>query len=170
VSVRRRHHDFYVDCHFSFFQNFHPFFAILDPCKSPEDYYENSQLLFWTIIGIAARRYGKDANLLTTLSRVVPKHAWETISDPLPVLHDIQALLILCMWPFPTTHLWSSHQHLTFGNFCTNSAMQMGLHRPEHASDFTKKKAQINLIFPVDTAIERQVRQRTWAACNIVAQ
>ena len=42
-------------------------------------------------------------------------------------------------------------------------AMQIGLHRPTHAQDFSKFKIELR---------EEELRDRvtTWAACNVVAQ
>ena len=42
-------------------------------------------------------------------------------------------------------------------------AMQIGLHRPSHAQDFTKFKVELR-------EEELRDRVRTWATCNAVAQ
>lgn len=45
----------------------------------------------------------------------------------------------------------------------THIALQIGLHRPSHAQDFTKLKVELR-------EEELKDRVRTWAACNIIAQ
>lgn len=42
-------------------------------------------------------------------------------------------------------------------------AMQIGLHRPSHAQDFTKFRVELR-------EEELKDRVKTWAACNVVAQ
>ncbi len=42
-------------------------------------------------------------------------------------------------------------------------AMQIGLHRPSYAQDFTKFRVELR-------EEELKDRVRTWAACNVVAQ
>lgn len=42
-------------------------------------------------------------------------------------------------------------------------ALQIGLHRPSHAQDFTKFKIELR-------EEELKDRVKTWAACNVIAQ
>jgi hypothetical protein len=151
----------------SYFDNFHPFFPLLEPLMSPDEYYESCPFLFWIVIAVASRRYNEDMSVLSGLAVSVPKLLWERVADhPLPYT-IVQALLIFCMWPFPTTHMWSDAS-TTFSNITLNAAFKMGLHRPDHAGEFTwharsSKPFYLNSRDPLE-------RSRTWACVNIVSQ
>ncbi|KAG5218280.1 C6 transcription factor (Leu3) [Trichophyton interdigitale] len=51
-----------------FFTYYHPFLPLLETQKTPEEYYDTSPLLFWTILAVASRRYQTDSSLLNALS------------------------------------------------------------------------------------------------------
>jgi hypothetical protein len=89
-----------------FFEHYHHFHPFLDPAKSPDDYYKSGNSLFWAIIGVASRgsrRYREDITLLHALSYRVMKHIWAEIPNPPYKVSTLQSLIILCIWPFPTT-------------------------------------------------------------------
>jgi Fungal specific transcription factor domain len=152
---------------FSYFEHFHPFLPLLDPLRSPDDYYETCPLLFWMILAIASRRFGDDPTLLSSLAKFVPKLTWECISDTPLTYTIVQTLLIFCMWPFPDTHMWSDAS-TTFSNVALNAAFHMGLHRPDHAQEFTRNpRAKKPFFLASHDPLERR---KTWAATNIVSQ
>ncbi|PTD06146.1 hypothetical protein FCULG_00012266 [Fusarium culmorum] len=47
----------------------HPYLPLIDEEKSPHDYYERSELLFWVIMAVAARRQKSQPTLLPRLAR-----------------------------------------------------------------------------------------------------
>jgi hypothetical protein len=150
-----------------YFQQFQPFLPILDPLKSPDEYYDSSPVLFWVLISVASRRYTEDPSLISSLARAVPKLVWERIAEhPIP-FHALQALLVLCMWPFPTTHMWGDAS-VSLSNISLVAAFHMGLHRPEHMQEFTKNPRSKTPLIPVST--EPAERRKTWAAANIVSE
>ena len=116
---------------------------------------------------MAARRYREDASILPCLAEAVPKLVWERVADP-PLTYDsLHSLLILCMWPFPDTHMWSDSS-ANFSNIALNAAFHMGLHRPEHVHEFTRNiRSRKPNFFGTNDPLERR---KTWAATNIVAQ
>lgn len=148
------------DC--SFFTLYHPYLPLLQPDKSPDHYYEASPLLFWTIITVAARRYTLDTTLLNSLSVPVSRMLWATLQDVPQNYHVVKALCVLCTWPLPISST-SSDPTFMLSGLMLQIAMQIGLHRPSHAQDFTKFRVELR---------EEELRDRvkTWAACNIVAQ
>lgn len=151
----------------SFFQNHHPFLPFLDPLRSADTYHDTSPLLFWTIITVASRNWSADKTLVATLYRVVQKMAWASVAEPPLCLPDIQALLLLCLWPSTNMHVWSDIS-VSFSTLAMNSCMHIGLHRPDHFQEFTKPPKPLA---PAPFSEEERVeRGRTWAACNIVAQ
>jgi hypothetical protein len=110
----------------------------LDASLSPDQYFQSSPLLFWTIIGIASRRYVEDVTLFPILSGLVPKLMWEMITKPPYLITTAQAVIALCNWPFPVTSAWSDIL-ITMSSIALSMAMQLGLHRPLNAQDFVRK-------------------------------
>ncbi|KAI9745651.1 MAG: hypothetical protein M1818_001185 [Claussenomyces sp. TS43310] len=150
-----------------YFQHYHTFLPVLDTARSPDEYYEKSPFLFWTLIGVAARMYQRDPYLVSTLSTCVQKLAWNRIAEPPLPLPEVQALCLLCTWPSIDMHAWSDASML-FSNIAMASAMHLGLHRPDYAHEFSKrsrKRWQMPLKEP-----ERFERGKTWAVCNIISQ
>lgn len=119
-------------------------------------------MLFWTVISVGARRYPGDSNLLNSLAGPVSRLVWSTLADIPQSYHVVKALALLCSWPFPTSSTSTDPTFMLCG-MMVQVAMQLGLHRPSHAQDFSKFRVEL---------IEEELRDkvRTWAICNIVAQ
>jgi hypothetical protein len=145
-----------------FFGHYDPFLPFLNPSKTPDFYFQSSRLLFWAIISVASRRYVSDLTLLATLSSSVPRLMWSVLQSVPQNYHDIKALCLLCTWPFPISSSSSDPTFMLSGTMM-NLAMQMGLHRPSQAQDFSKFTVRV----PPD---EIQDRILTWYTCRIVAQ
>ncbi|OGE58580.1 hypothetical protein PENARI_c001G12470 [Penicillium arizonense] len=145
-----------------FFTYYHPFLPFLDQKQSPDEYYNSSSLLFWTIISVGARRYQGDSNLLNSLAGPVTRLVWSTLADIPQSYHVVKALSLLCSWPFPVSSTSTDPTFMLCG-MMVQVAMQLGLHRPSHTQDFSKFRVEL---------IEEELRDkvRTWAICNIVAQ
>ncbi|OOF96035.1 hypothetical protein ASPCADRAFT_146632 [Aspergillus carbonarius ITEM 5010] len=145
-----------------FFTFYHPFLPFLDREQTPDEYYNASPLLFWTIISVGARRFQADTHLLNSLSGPVSRLVWSTLADIPQSYHVVKALCLLCTWPFPTSSTSTDPTFMLCG-MMIQVAMQLGLHRPSHTQDFSKFRVEL---------IEEELRDkvRTWAVCNIVAQ
>ncbi len=112
---------------------------------------------------VGARRYAADPALLGLIAVPTRDFAWKRVSDPPLSLLDIQALLILCMWPANTMRMWTDAS-MTFCNIAISAALHMGLHRPNYARDYAKQP-NLNI-----SEAESTERMNTWCACNIVTQ
>lgn len=145
-----------------FFTFYHPFLPFLDPEKSPDEYHQRSPLLFWAVLYVAARHYSAEPALFTALCGPVNRLMWATFAEVPQNYHVVKALILLCSWPFPTTST-SSDQSFIMCGVMMHIAIQIGLHRPNHAQDFTKFRIELR-------EAEIQDRIQTWAVCNIVAQ
>ncbi|KAK2797559.1 hypothetical protein FQN50_009154 [Emmonsiellopsis sp. PD_5] len=145
-----------------FFTFYHPFLPFLEREKLPEEYYTTSPLLFWTIISVGSRRYQADPTLLNALSGPVSRLVWSTLADVPQIYHVVKALALLCTWPFPTSSTSTDPTFMLCG-MMMQIAMQIGLHRPSHAQDFSKFRVEFR-------EGELKDRVKTWAVCNIVAQ
>ena len=146
----------------SFFTFYHAFLPFLDPNKTADEYYNSSPLLFWTIIAVAARRYQADPSLFPSLSGPLSRLVWSTLAEVPQSYHVVKALCVLCTWPLPVSST-SSETTFMLSGVMMQLAMQIGLHRPSYAQDFTKFRVELR-------EEELKDRVKTWAACNLVAQ
>ena len=145
-----------------YFNYYHSFLPLLNLPKPPEVYLNRCPLLAWTIVCVASRRSPSDPGLLTALSGPFSRLLWSTITS---VPHDyrvVKALCLLCTWPLPTT---SQRTDATFmlSGLMMQIAMQLGLHRPVQAEEFTTFQMEVQ-----GEALKD--RLHTWIICNIVAQ
>ncbi|KAL9631657.1 MAG: hypothetical protein Q9164_005768 [Protoblastenia rupestris] len=145
-----------------FFAYYHHFLPILNHEGQPDDFYEASPFLFWVLISVAARRYVTIPTLLASLIGPLNKLLWEQVAEVPQTYIFVKALSVLCTWPLPISST-SSDPTFMLSGLNLQIAMQIGLHRPSHAQDFTKFKIE----FMED---ELRDRVRTWASCNAVAQ
>ena len=114
------------------------------------------------MISVAARRYTTIPTLLASLAGPLNKLLWEQVAEVPQSYFFVKALCVLCTWPLPISST-SSDPTFMLSGLNMHVAMQIGLHRPSHAQDFTKFKVE----FMED---ELRDRVRTWASCNAVAQ
>ncbi|EXA46385.1 hypothetical protein FOVG_07103 [Fusarium oxysporum f. sp. pisi HDV247] len=139
----------------------HPYLPLIDEKKSPHEYYERSDLLFWVIMAVAARRHKSQPTLLPRLARNVTDLLWKTLRSMSHSISTIRALCLLCTWPFPTSSSTSDPTFMLVGIMLQMST-QMGLHCAFDAQDFAKVPLKL------DTS-EYSEWVQTWEACNIVA-
>lgn len=145
-----------------FFTYYHPYLPFLNPNQSPNQYFVQSPLLFWTIISVAARRTKVVENLVTSLSGPLSRLLWTTIGGVPGSHHVVKALCLLCTWPLPTSTTATDPTHI-LGGVMMRVATGIGLHRPNHAQDFSRISVEFN-------QDELHDRVTTWAVCNIVSQ
>ncbi|CAL5866522.1 uncharacterized protein PFLUO_LOCUS731 [Penicillium psychrofluorescens] len=145
-----------------YFTYYHPFLPLLNPPKPPEVYLNRCPLLAWTIICVASRRSPSEPGLLTALSGPFSRLLWSTITGVPQDYRVVKALCVLCTWPLPTT---SQRTDATFmlSGLMMQIAMQLGLHRPVQAEEFTTFRMEVQ-----GEALKD--RLHTWVICNIVAQ
>ena len=146
----------------SYILHYHPCLPFLDPSTSLHEYYESSELLFWSIIAVAARRLQSHPTLLAKLARSVTDLLWKTLRSIPYSLRVVQSLVILCTWPFPTSSSTADPTYMLAG-MMVQLGTQMGLHRALSAEDFVKVPLHLSVY-------EYSEWVKTWEACNIVAQ
>ncbi|CAG7925237.1 unnamed protein product, partial [Penicillium olsonii] len=145
-----------------YFTYYHPFLPLLNPPKPPEVYLNRCPLLAWTIICVASRRSQHEPGLLSALSGPFSRLLWSTITSVPQDYRVVKALCVLCTWPLPTT---SQRTDATFmlSGLMMQIAMQLGLHRPVQAEEFTTFRMEVQ-----GEALKD--RLHTWVICNVVAQ
>lgn len=145
-----------------FFTCYHPFLPFLNPSQTPDQYYQQHPLLYWSIVAVASRRFGPDPSILTRLSSPLTRLLWTTVGDVPQSYFIVKALCLLCTWPLPTSTTSTDPTHILCG-VMMKTATGIGLHRPNHINDFSRVAVQLNKDGLHD-------RIKTWAVCNIVAQ
>ncbi|EXA32082.1 hypothetical protein FOVG_16658 [Fusarium oxysporum f. sp. pisi HDV247] len=142
--------------------SYHSHMPVIDINRSPQEYYHLSELLFWTIISVASRRLSSHPTLLPKLARSVTDLMWKTLRSVSYSITTVQALVLLCTWPFPTSSSTADPTFMLVGTML-QIGTQIGLHRALSAQDFSKVPIKLE-------ALEYAEWVRTWEACNIVAQ
>jgi hypothetical protein len=90
----------------------------------------------------------------------------ETIHGTTHSVDTVQALLIMCIWPFKVVRLSEDPSHF-YCSIARQMSLQLGLHRPgqpywplRHGS----------LSGPSTVMMDEEIRQSTWLACYVVNQ
>ncbi|ORY13135.1 hypothetical protein BCR34DRAFT_481452 [Clohesyomyces aquaticus] len=148
-------------CWILFFTQYHDYLPILDPNMKPNECYDLSPFLFWSIVVTGSRRYADDPAILDKISMLITPLAFSSMalrSTPIPV---IQGLLILCTWRLPTNSMYKDMTHVLCGA-AVHLATQVGLHVAGVGQDFARmplEKNQDQTIF----------RAKLWLYCVIVS-
>ncbi|KAL2866019.1 transcription factor domain-containing protein [Aspergillus lucknowensis] len=145
-----------------FFKFYHPFLPLLNPQKPPEEYLRRCPFQAWTIICVASRRAPSEPGLLSALSGPFSRLLWSTITSVPQDYRIVKGLCLLCTWPLPTTSQRTDATFMLCG-LMMQISMQLGLHRPVQAEEFTTFRMEGQ-----GEAVKD--RLQTWVICNIVAQ
>ncbi|KIX00116.1 uncharacterized protein Z518_10253 [Rhinocladiella mackenziei CBS 650.93] len=138
-----------------YFTRCHPYlpFALN---RSIESIYERSPTLFWVICAVASTDTAR-SQFESTVRRLVADVLIPTAGN----VETVQALLILCMWPFPFTSQRNDPSFI-HGAIATQIALSIGLHRPSMDFDSISERS----IGKED----EEIRKTTWQACFVVNQ
>ncbi|KIV79575.1 hypothetical protein, variant 1 [Exophiala sideris] len=139
-----------------YFQRYHPLFPVLDPAIAPSSIQIDCPPLFWAVITTAARSTRPD--LYPALCDLVPSMISGTFFHQSHSAQPCQALLILCMFPLPTTKSREDVRWM-YSGMAMQMATLVGLHKT--ASDHEYRKAGTVRVPEED----RQELTRTWCCC-----
>ncbi|KIW35447.1 uncharacterized protein PV07_02144 [Cladophialophora immunda] len=150
------------DCFALFFKRHQVHMPFLDPELTPNNYYERSELLFWTIVGIGSRKYSKNPTLITLLAPKVIEQVQSALFSRDNVVYTIQACILLCVDPMPFEV--SSHDitHVLTGA-SMNMALNIGLHTVGTGQDFSRE------YLPFDQK-DVEYRAKLWITCMVTCQ
>lgn len=140
-----------------FFTRCHPYFP-MTMSRSVESIYEKCPLLLWVICA---------ASSLETQRSQFQEPIQSLISEVLipprgSNVETVQALLILCMWPFPFTDQ-STDPSFIHSGLATQISLTIGLHRPAVDAGFGYGSKD-------DGSRDEEIRRSTWLACFVIAQ
>ena len=144
----------------SFYTKFHPLFAILADLDHFLSDYDSNTLLLWTILAIASKESIKYSELYISLVDPVRKLAGDLYGPQSRDFGTVQALLLLCVWPFPFQQTVNDPSPMYCG-LATQLAYQMGLHRPDCQMYWEYDKSKLSPI------VELQ-RKKAWFGCFII--
>ncbi|KAJ9606614.1 hypothetical protein H2200_008622 [Cladophialophora chaetospira] len=146
----------------TFSRDYRPHVPILEAQIPPDDCFVQSPLLFWTIIAIASRKDDEEPTILASLAPAIKSLLWQTIGNPPHSRADVKAMILICLWPFPTSSMSTDPSYILAAT-SQSSAMHIGLHRPHFAQDFARVKTSLR-------PAELKEAAMLWSACFIAAE
>lgn len=129
------------ELHHIFVNKYLRYFPILYS-NSATELYSQSQLLFWTVM-LTACLSDPEPSMYIKLSSLIKQLAIETCWIHTPrSTHISQALLILCIWPLPNQKILDDCSY-RFVALAKSLSYQLGLHRGEFISEFTRTQTSM---------------------------
>lgn len=130
------------ELHDTFVQKYLPFLPIISS-NSAIELHHRSQLLFWTVMLIAALSE-PEPSLYMKLAALIKQLAIETCWIKTPrSTHVIQALVLLSTWPLPNEKVLDDCSYRFIG-LARNLSLQLGLHRGgEFIQEFTRTQTSL---------------------------
>ena len=144
-----------TQCFRTFFLQCHQWLEFSIP-TAPEAVYAKHPLLFWVICAVSS-----STNTMLKLQPGIEEMIGKVVVNPPRSVETVQALLILCIWPFPFYSTLGDPSFVYCG-IATQIGLQLGLHKPGLSQEFSKRKEVLE--------IDDHVRNSTWMACYIVSQ
>ena len=139
-----------------YFQDFNQFLPILDCDVSPNEYFRRSKFLFWAIIATACRNFEHDPTLLDSIGEKVLALALMSLRHA--TVPTIKGFLLFLTWPLPKRTVGGADITFALSGSLIHMAMQIGLHIPTSAQDFSKVKVKL-------TQTEIVKRAELWGHC-----
>ncbi|KAJ5602119.1 Transcriptional regulatory protein LEU3 [Penicillium lagena] len=144
-----------------YYQIYHPYFPIIPKQEKLLKSYEQDPILFWVVISIGSRNTSQYEYMQDALQGEIKSLVSNAHTPAKQSLQLIQALLLLCYWPFPFGAT-ANDPSWSYSALSISCAYTKGVHRAEHLSDFEYDATPTS-----EMIVERK---RTWIACFIVNQ
>ncbi|EED13666.1 C6 transcription factor (Leu3), putative [Talaromyces stipitatus ATCC 10500] len=152
-----------------FFQDYAPFLPVLDPNTTPNAYFDQSTLLFWTVTFVASRNYTKNLTLFPTLADAVTEMILLSMGTNSAPVFKIQSFLLFLTWPPPRLEIF-----FPLSGWLLHIAMQNGLHIPMASHEFGRNvrvsRSEQSQANKAVLMMDMQRRSELWAYCVIVYQ
>lgn len=140
--------------HKRFVDNFLPYLPIM-VSNDPIELYQQSQLLFWTVM-LTACLSDPDPSLYISFASLIKQLAIETCWIRTPrSTHIVQSLLILSTWPLPNQKVLDDCSYRFIG-LAKSLSLQLGLHRGKFMAEFSRTQVAL--------PDAEKWRSRTWLA------
>ena len=144
-----------------YFDHYHEYFPILPDKSIFIAEHRANRLLLWTVMAIASQSHHDLPNLYASLVDPGRRLAADIYSPQSRSLRTMQALLLLCVWPFPFQQTINDPSPM-YCSLATHVGYQLGLHRPSFRGDFDEQVTERT----TSTCVDR----KTWYGCFIVNQ
>ncbi|RDW74523.1 fungal specific transcription factor domain-containing protein [Aspergillus mulundensis] len=146
-----------------FYRQYVVFMPCLDTESSPNLTYEQSEFLFWTIIGTASRTCAKNPTIFPALAKHIIEMAFLSPMSDCGAWNIVQGLLLVLNWPFPKA---DGGVDIIFPltGLLLHVAMMYGMHNPVTSHEFFKTKQ------PVPHIADISRRSELWAYTVITYQ
>jgi len=129
----------YLLTKYSFYIFRHPHMPIVDTRVSIDKMCLSNPLLFWTIIVVSCCQNPQHGNLHPRLASPYQKLLSTALVNSINSLQAVQAILLLCVWPFPIRHE-RDDPSLNYCGLAISAAMQLGLHCPSYRNEYKISK------------------------------
>lgn len=130
-----------VDCFALFYRHYAPWLpGVFDQTITPNEHFQNSPLLFWTIVCTGSRRYKKDPTIFDRITKRFTEHLLSHVCVMQNPSAAVQALVLLCTWPLPVTTMFKDPSP-GWAGMTISLAIQSGLHAICKEEDFARKPA-----------------------------
>lgn len=140
--------------HQRFVTNYLPYLPIM-VSNDPIELYQQSQLLFWTVM-LTACLSDPEPNLYNSFASLIKQLAIETCWIRTPrSTHIVQSLLILGTWPLPNQKVLDDCSY-RFVGLAKSLSLQLGLHRGKFMTEFSRTQVAL--------PDAEKWRSRTWLA------
>ena len=140
--------------HKRFIDNYLPYLPIM-VSNDPIELYQQSQLLFWTVM-LTACLSDPEPSLYNEFASLIKQLAIETCWIRTPrSTHIVQSLIILSIWPLPNQKVLDDSSYRFIG-LAKSLSLQLGLHRGKFMTEFTRTQ--------VTLSDAEKWRSRTWLA------
>ncbi|KAI0903702.1 hypothetical protein F4823DRAFT_568430 [Ustulina deusta] len=148
--------------HFGYQYHAHAHF--IQPIESLARFYAASPLLFWTIILLASQYHGEHSGLYEQLLLPHEELLRPFSNAAIQSIHEIHALLLLCIWPIPRRRE-ESNPTWNYIGLAVNSCMRLDLTKaaPIESQSSTPVHERRT------EKISIQTRRRTWLACLAIS-
>lgn len=140
--------------HKRFVTSYLPYLPIM-VSNDPVELYQQSQLLFWTVM-LTACLSDPEPNLYNSFASLIKQLAIETCWIRTPrSTHIVQSLLILGTWPLPNQKVLDDCSYRFIG-LAKSLSLQLGLHRGKFMTEFSRTQVAL--------PDAEKWRSRTWLA------
>lgn len=144
-----------------YFGHYHPHLPFKMTTESPDETHARSPLLFWIICAVTSN--WKQQSVMAPLVKTIISDA---MHDRPYTVETVQALLIMCLWPFRTVHI-SDDPSQFYSSIAARMALQLNLHRPDQPY-WPLRHGSFH--GPHMASSDHDVRRTTWLACYVVDQ
>ncbi|CAK7205471.1 Regulatory protein leu3 [Sporothrix eucalyptigena] len=144
-----------------YFRHYHPHLPFKMAATSPDETYARSPLLFWIVCAVTS--HWKQQAVMAPLVKTMISTA---MHDTPYSVETIQALLIMCIWPFRTVRI-SDDPTQFYSSIAARMALQLNLHRPDQPY-WPLRHGSFH--GPHIASSDDDVRRTTWLACYVVDQ